>query len=83
MSLKLALILTATWSVLVVAAGAGLIWYIMEHPIPGARAEDRAAVAGSGLGTLASIGYGAIWIPLAFRIGKQMRERRERAQRER
>ncbi|MFG0336036.1 MAG: hypothetical protein ACF8TS_21970 [Maioricimonas sp. JB049] len=81
MSLKLALILTAIWTALIVAAGAGLIWYIIEHPIPGA--EDRAALAGSGLGTLASIGYGAIWIPLAIRIGKQMRERRERSQRER
>jgi hypothetical protein len=48
---------------------------------PGHQQEARAGKAGGGFGTLAAIGYGAIWLPWAAAYGKQRRERLAREKR--
>lgn len=79
MKLKTALIATGLWTAVIVVLAGVVIWYIGSHPVPGASKQDRASQAGGGLGVLAGIGYGCIWLPYAAAIGKQKRKAREKA----
>lgn len=74
MSLKASIIASVVWTVVVVIAGIAMIAYIGTHPVPGASTEQRTQMAGSATGTVAAIGYGAIWIPFAMVAGKKRRE---------
>ncbi len=76
MTLKLALILSAAWTLLIVAGAVLAIWYLSEHPVRGMSAEERASAVGGGMGIVAAIGYAAIWLPLAAKLGQQRREAR-------
>ena len=51
----------------------------MLTKLRGMSVEDRAAQLGGGVGTLAAIGCGIIWLPLAYEIGQKRREERARA----
>jgi hypothetical protein len=79
MSIRTALILTGVWTLLLLAGCAGVVAYIANGPRH--QQEARAGRAGGGFGTLAAIGYGAIWLPWAAAYGKQRRERLEREKR--
>ncbi len=82
MSLKFSLIATAIWMVLIfVVAFAIGYFFIQGNPIPGVSMEERGTKLGVGMGTLAGIGLGAIWLPFAARLGKERREAMERAKR--
>lgn len=65
MQLRHAIWATAIWTVLGCGGSALGLWYVMSHPVPGVRAEDRANKLGGGAGTVLAIGYGAIWLPFA------------------
>lgn len=73
MTLKFAVIATAVWTLATAGLGAIAIWIILTHPIPAVPPEVRAAQLGSGMGTLAGIGYAVIWIPFAALRGRQRR----------
>jgi hypothetical protein len=83
MTTRLALILTGVWTLVVVAGCAAVLWYVMANA-PRSTAEARLGQAGTGCGTVAALGYGAIWLPWAAAWGKRRRERleRERAEEE-
>jgi hypothetical protein len=74
--LKYALWATAAWTVIGVGASAAVLWYISTHPVRGARARDRAAVAGQAAGIVVAAGYGVIWLPYAAAVGRKRREAR-------
>jgi hypothetical protein len=78
MTPKRLILISAIWTAVIIAVGFLGIWYIMEHPVPGARAEDRAARLGSGLAVVTVIGYAVLWFPWAFKVGLKRREKRAR-----
>jgi hypothetical protein len=78
MTLKLALILSAVWTLLIVVVAAVILWYVTTHPVAGASSDQRAAMIGSGLGVVACIGYAVLWMPLAAKVGARRRAERER-----
>lgn len=41
-------------------------------------AEERAKSLGQGIGTITGIGYGVIWIPYAYALGKKRRAEKSR-----
>lgn len=80
MSLRLALILTGVWTLLVFAGCAGIITYIANGPVR--QQQERASKAGGGFGIVAAAGYGGIWVPWAAAYGRKRRERlREQSRR--
>lgn len=83
MTLKQRVVITAIWTALIFVIGGVGIWYIGAHPISGVRTEARASKLGGGVGVLATLGYGCIWLPYAASIGKQRRAEREKAKRKR
>jgi hypothetical protein len=78
MTFKKLMIITAIWTAVVFVVGGLAIWYIGTHPISGVSAQARGAQLGTGLGTLASIGYACIWLPYAAKVGQQKRAEREK-----
>jgi hypothetical protein len=81
MSLKTSLIATAAWTVLMLVISVGAIVYVGTRPVPNRVKNERASQLGGGLGVFTAIGYGAIWLPFAAKIGKQRREQRTKASR--
>jgi hypothetical protein len=76
MTTKLALILTGVWTLLVVGAcGVGISFVTTR--VPRHQQDERARLLGTGTGTLAVIGYGAIWLPWAVVWGRRRRQQRE------
>ena len=83
MTLKLALILSAAWTLVIIAGAVLAIWYLSEHPVRGMSAEERASAVGGGMGIVAAIGYAAIWLPLAAKLGRERREAKSRKSKKR
>jgi type II secretory pathway component PulM len=77
MRLKHALLATAIWTAVALGISVLLVWYVIAHPIPGASTDKRASLLGQGAGTVMVLGYAAIWLPFAYRIGKQRRALQE------
>lgn len=73
MKLKHALIASAVWTVIGLAGCVALV-VVIAGSRPTRAAEQRAAQAGGGAGTVMVIGYGAIWLPFAAAVGKRRRE---------
>ena len=74
MSLKNAIVASIVWFVLITVFSGVSIWYIVSYPVAGATAEQRSAMLGSGVGTLTVIGFAAIWLPFAFKLGQERRK---------
>jgi type II secretory pathway component PulM len=74
MKLKYALWATAVWTVLALGSCAVMVGYIVTHPIPGVSGDRRANLLGQGAATVMVIGYGAIWLPFIYQVGKRRRE---------
>jgi hypothetical protein len=70
MKLKHVIIGTIVWLVLIVVAGVGIAASFAGKP----GAEQRAQSLGQGLGIVAAIGLGALWLPWAAKVGKKRRE---------
>ena len=77
MRLRHALLATAIWTVVALGVSLLLAWYVIAHPIPGTSTEKRAGLLGQGAATVMVLGYAAIWLPFAYRMGKQRREMQE------
>lgn len=73
LNLKISIIATVVWTVIVLGVGIGMIIYIGTHPVSGATVEQRSQMAGSGVGFVAALGYAAIWLPFAFKKGQERR----------
>jgi len=69
MSLKNAIVVSIVWFVLITVFSGVSIWYIVSNPVAGATAEQR-----SGVGTVTVIGFAAIWLPFAFKLGQERRK---------
>ena len=69
MSLKNAIVASIVWFVLITVFSGVSIWYIVSYPVAGATAEQRSAMLGSGV-----IGFAAIWLPFAFKLGQERRK---------
>ena len=78
MTLKLALILSGVWTLLIVIVSVIIMSYVGTHPAGGASSEERAAMVGTGMGVVTCIGYAALWLPLAAKVGAKRRAERER-----
>ena len=66
---------------LAVAVGAGVMFHISGERISNAEKRQRAEKLGTGLGTMASIGFAVIWLPYAAQVGKRKRaEKLQKAQ---
>jgi hypothetical protein len=66
MTLKLALILSAAWTLLIIVGAVVAISYLATHPIRGISAEERASAVGGGMGMsprLAMARSGCRWPP--------------------
>jgi hypothetical protein len=61
MSTRAAVISSVVWVVLVVAGGLAVVSTFSRSPFRGARATERAAKLGGGLGVVAGIGVSGIW----------------------
>ena len=75
MPIKRLAILSGIWLLLVIGVGLWGVWRITTRPLEGISGEDRASQLGVGLGTLASLGLAALWLPALYRLGKQRRAR--------
>jgi hypothetical protein len=80
MSTKLALILAGIWTLIVFAACGGGIWFVGTQ-VPRSQQEARGRMLGTGIGTVAGIGYFAIILPWAAAYRKR-REAQKAAARE-
>ena len=70
MSTKLALILTGVWTLLVVAACSGALWFVTSK-VPRSQQDERARLFGGSIGILAAIGYAGVWLPWAVAYRKR------------
>lgn len=80
MSRKTAIWATAIWTVIALGLCVIGLVYIGTRPISNRAKEERARLFGQGAGTVTAIGYGVIWLPYAYRVGKQRREEEVRAE---
>lgn len=78
MTTRLALILTGVWSLLVLLACGGGIWFVTTR-VPRHQQEQRATALGGATGTVAVIGYGVIILPWAAAVGRRRRQAAEEA----
>ncbi len=74
MSLRTAILASIAWFVLITIFSGVSIWYIVSNPVAGATAEQRGAMLGSGVGTVTVIGFAAIWLPFAYKVGQERRK---------
>jgi hypothetical protein len=75
LELRHAVIASSVWTALAFGFCAGGLWYVGAHADQGSRSE-RALRLGRGGGTLAALGYAAIWLPYAYRTGTRRRKRK-------
>lgn len=66
MTWKTVLIASAIWMGLVVLISAVLITMLIRNAPGGIPSNERASQLGSAIGTLAGVGFAAIWLPFAF-----------------
>jgi hypothetical protein len=81
MTLKKRILFSVYWLVLIFVLAIGTFFWIAAGEPPSPETAARASMAGSGFGILASIGFGILWLPYAFEVGKRKREQQERAKR--
>lgn len=74
MDYKRLLIRSVIWTIVIgVGLGGLAVWYVVSHPVPGVRTEARTEALGRAVGVVIGLGYGAIWIPEAYRVGQKRR----------
>lgn len=78
MTTRLAIILSLIWTLLIVAGCGGSFWFVMTQ-VPQSQQKQRAQAFGSGMATLASLGYAGIWLPWAAAAGRKRRQQRAEA----
>ncbi len=81
MTVKKRILISIGWFVLVMAIGVGGVFWIQSNTHNNEKRTQRAALLGTGLGCLGGVGFAALWLPFAYRLGKQKREEREELQR--
>ncbi|WP_166822336.1 hypothetical protein [Thalassoroseus pseudoceratinae] len=78
LSMKKMVALTVVWVVLMLGGGLLVSFLTFDKTAPRRVSEAKMQRLATGIGTLTGIGAGILWIPFAFRIGKQKREEAER-----
>ncbi|MCP4507963.1 MAG: hypothetical protein GY903_22105 [Fuerstiella sp.] len=79
MTVKKRILISIGWFVLIIALGIGGVFWIQSDTVINAERTQRAGNLGTGLGCLGGVGFAFLWLPFAYRVGKQKREARERA----
>lgn len=79
MTVKKRILISIGWFVLVMAIGVGGVFWIQSNTHNNEKRTQRAALLGTGLGCLGGVGFAALWLPFAYRLGKQKREELQRA----
>ncbi|MDG1897700.1 MAG: hypothetical protein P8J37_22605 [Fuerstiella sp.] len=79
MTIKKRILLSIAWFSLIIGAGIGGVFWIQSETLNNEERTQRAGVLGTGLGCLGGIGFAVLWLPFAYRLGKQKREKRERS----
>ena len=82
MTLKNRILLSVAWFVLCIVFGFATFLFVVNSA-PRRDRDARAAMLGTGLGTVVGIGWAGLWLPYAADIGKKRREERARAKRKR
>ena len=78
MTVKKRILISLGWFVLMIALGIGGVIWITSNTRSNAESTQRAGMLGTGLGCLGGVGFAVLWLPFAYRLGKQKREERER-----
>jgi hypothetical protein len=81
MTLTRRIVLSVLWTIVMAGAGLAGGWYLVKHPIAGMSVESSGERFGQAVGLAIAVGYGLLWIPWAYRVGRE--RRRERAREER
>ena len=79
MTIKKRILISIAWFALMIAMGIGGVFWIQSDTPNNEERTERAGVLGTGLGCLGGVGFAVLWLPYAYRLGKQKREERERA----
>ncbi len=79
MTVKKRILMSIGWFVLMIAVGIGGVFWINSSTRVSEVRIERAGILGTGLGCLGGVGFAVLWLPLAYRAGKQKREAREQA----
>jgi hypothetical protein len=79
MTIKKRVLISIAWFVLMIVVGIGGVFWIQSDTRNNEERTQRAGVLGTGLGCLGGVGFAVLWLPYAYRLGKQKREERERA----
>src|SRR5688500_1418212 len=78
MTVKRRVIFTAIWIGVVFLIGiAGFVYIVVQEPSR-SEAAQRAGMLGGGLGVVAAIGCGILWLPHIAEVGRRNREKRQR-----
>lgn len=74
MTVKQLFVASILWTLMMVGAGMLMAWYMSERARFAPDAAQQAKRLGEAVGTITGIGYGLIWLPYAYKIGRARRE---------
>lgn len=77
-SIKKLLLVTAIWFVVMIGGGLLVMFLTIDKSAPNRVTQAKVEKLGTGIGTLTGIGAAVIWLPFAYRKGKEKREEAER-----
>lgn len=73
------ILVSIAWFMLMIVVGIGGVFWIVSETQNNTERTQRSGVLGTGLGCLGGVGFAVLWLPFAYRLGKQKRAERERA----
>lgn len=73
MTVKRLILASVLWTVVAIGLGLLGVWYIVEHPVPGASSEARSERLGQATAFLVTVGYAVLWLPFAYKVGQRRR----------
>jgi len=79
-TLKRVVIGSVIWFVAMMIVSAGLFWWMWNDAKANRERKERAGKLGSGMGVITAVGWGALWLPWAAKVGKKRRAERLAAQ---
>lgn len=79
-TLRRVVIGSVIWFVLMMILSAGLFYWMWNDSKNNRERQERAGKLGVGMGVITAVGWGALWLPWAAKVGKKRRAERLAAQ---
>ncbi len=73
MTVKRRIIISLVWTAAMFMAGVFGVYYVANHPVPGVPEEIADERIGNVVGLVITIGYAALWLPYALKVGRDRR----------